>query len=436
VRISVFGLGYVGAVSCACLADLGHDVIGVDVSPEKVEMMGRGVAPITEAGLTDLLDRAVAEGRLTTTTDASEAVRRSDVAMVCVGTPSTASGGVDSTYLERVCEQIGRAVAEQRPDFFCVMTRSTSVPSVHHLLTETLERESGRTIGDGIGYVCHPEFLREGVAVQDFYDPPKIVFGASDSRSEELCRRLYPGVPGETFVVPIDVAAMVKYADNAFHAVKVTFANEIGLLCKELDVDASAVMELFCQDTKLNISARYLRPGFAFGGSCLPKDVRGLLDTARHHATPVPMLAGALDSNRQQVDRLVQRVLGPGRYTVGLVGLAFKEGTDDVRESPAVALVERLTGKGHPVVIHDRHLALQRMVGANLSFALQSIPHLAELLVDDLQDLVDRSAVVVVAHRLDPQTWSGLTWPDDVRIIDLANVPQLADLPGYEGLYW
>ena len=436
MRISVFGLGYVGAVSCACLADLGHDVIGVDVSAEKVAMMGRGEPPITEAGLSELLARAVADGRLTTTTNASDAVRDSDVAMVCVGTPSTPSGGVDSTYLVRVCEQIGRAVAEHRPDFFCVMTRSTSVPSIHHLLRETLERESGRTMGEDIGYVCHPEFLREGAAVNDFYDPPKIVFGVSDARSEDACRDLYPGVAGETFVVPVDVAAMVKYADNAFHAVKVTFANEVGLLCKDLDVDASAVMDLFCRDTKLNISARYLRPGFAFGGSCLPKDVRGLLDTARQHATPVPMLAGALDSNRQQVDRLVQRVLGPGRYTVGLVGLAFKEGTDDVRESPAVALVERLTGKGHPVMIHDRHLALQRMVGANLSFALQSIPHLADLLVDDLQTVVDRSSVVVVAHRLDTPTWSSITWPEGTRIIDLANVPELAQIPGYEGLYW
>ena len=281
MRISVFGLGYVGAVSCACLADLGHDVIGVDVSADKVAMMGRGEPPIMEAGLDELLSGAIAAGRLTTTTSASDAVRDSEVAMVCVGTPSTRSGGVDATFLERVCEEIGRAVAEHRPEFFCVMTRSTSVPSVHRLLQETLERESGRTVGDGIGYVCHPEFLREGSAVADFYDPPKIVFGAADGRSQKLCLELYPGVTGETFIVPVDVAAMVKYADNAFHAVKVTFANEIGMLCKELGVDATEVMELFCQDTKLNISTRYLRPGFAFGGSCLPKDVRGLLDEAR-----------------------------------------------------------------------------------------------------------------------------------------------------------
>lgn len=432
----MFGLGYVGAVTCACLADLGHEVVGVDVSADKVAMMGRGEAPIAEPGLDELLARAIADGRLTTTTVASDAVRDSEVAMVCVGTPSTASGGVDATYLVRVCEQIGQALAEHDPDFFCVMTRSTSVPSVHHDLVDVLERSSGRVMGEGIGYVCHPEFLREGVAVRDFYEPAKIVFGVGDSRSEKLCEDLYTGVAGETFVVPVDVAAMVKYADNAFHAVKVTFANEIGMLCKELGVDAAAVMDLFCQDTKLNISPRYLRPGFAFGGSCLPKDVRGLLDAARQLATPVPMLAGALDSNRIQVERLTQRVLGPGRYTVGLVGLAFKEGTDDVRESPAVALVERLTGKGHPVVIHDRHLALARLVGANLSFALHSIPHLADLLIDDLQEVVSQSAVLVVSHRLDPETWSGVAWPEGIRIIDLVNVAELTHLPGYDGLYW
>jgi GDP-mannose 6-dehydrogenase len=436
MRISVFGLGYVGAVTCACLADLGHEVIGVDVSADKVAMMGRGEPPIMEDGLQELLTAAIAAGRLSTTTDASTAVAATDVAMVCVGTPSTATGGVDSSFLERVCEQIGHAVAEHDPEFFCVMTRSTSVPAVHHLLEAVLERTSGRNMGEGLGYVCHPEFLREGAAVRDFYEPAKIVFGADDERSQKICAELYPGIAGETFVVPVDVAAMVKYADNAFHAVKVTFANEIGMLCKSLDVDAAAVMDLFCQDTKLNISARYLRPGFAFGGSCLPKDVRGLLDTARHGAVAVPMLSGALESNRIQVDQLAKRVLGPGRYTVGLVGLAFKERTDDVRESPAVALVEQLTGKGHPVVIHDRHLAVRRLVGANLSFALHSIPHLAELLVDDLQTVVDRSRVVVVSHRLDAPTWAGVTWPDGVRILDLVGIPELVDLPGYEGLYW
>ena len=436
MRISVFGLGYVGAVTCACLADLGHEVVGVDVSADKVAMMGRGEPPIAEPGLAELLGRAIDAGRLRTTIDAAEAVGASEVAMVCVGTPSTASGGVDATFLERVCEQIGAAVAARDPEFFCVMTRSTSVPAVHRELVAVLERASGRVAGEGIGYVCHPEFLREGAAVRDFYDPAKIVFGVDDARSEKLCEDLYPGIAGETFVVPVDVAAMVKYADNAFHAVKVTFANEIGMLCEGLDVDASAVMDVFVQDTKLNISPRYLRPGFAFGGSCLPKDVRGLLDTARQLATPVPLLAGTLESNRIQVERVVERVLGPDRHTVGLVGLAFKEGTDDVRESPTVAVVERLTGKGYPVVIHDRHLALQRLVGTNLSFALRSIPHLADLLVDDLQAVVDRAAVVVVSHRLDPASWADIQWPAGVRILDLVNVPDLAHLPGYEGLYW
>jgi GDP-mannose 6-dehydrogenase len=437
MRISVFGLGYVGAVSCGCLAALGHDVIGVDVIEDKVRRIAKGESPIIEEGIDAILAKAVADRKLRATTDVAAAVRETDIGLVCVGTPSTPSGGVDTRYLDRVCQQIGSAVRDQRRDFFAVLNRSTSLPTVHQSLMRILEETSGSKLGGHVGYVCHPEFLREGVAVHDFYHPPKIVFGASDGRSETLCRDLYPGVTAETFFVSPDVAAMVKYADNCFHALKVTFGNEIGLICKALGIDSHAVMDIFCKDRKLNISDKYLKPGNPFGGSCLPKDLRGLLDASRSTAVPLPMHAGMLESNRLQVERLVKRIVAlNGRNPVGLVGLAFKEGTDDVRESPMVALVEQLLGKGVPVRIYDEHLAVANMVGSNRSFALEAIPHLAELLSTDLKTVVAGSKTLVVNHRLSAERWKVAAIGADHHVIDLVNVPELRGTARYDGLYW
>ncbi len=437
MRISVLGLGYVGAVSCGCLAALGHHVIGVDVVKEKVDRIGRGESPIIEAGIDEILRKAVADKLLTSTTDVAGSVRDSDAALVCVGTPSNPAGGVDSTYLERVCRQIGEAVKAQNRDFYCVLSRSTSLPPVHAMLMRILEESSGRPLGKGIGYVCHPEFLREGAAVYDFYNPPKIVFGATDARSEALCRDLYPGIAAESFFVRPEVAAMVKYADNCFHALKVTFGNEIGLICKSLGIDSHAVMDIFCKDRKLNISDKYLKPGNPFGGSCLPKDLRGILDASRVTATPLPMHTGMLESNRVQIDRLVKRIVAQsGRAPLGLIGLAFKEGTDDVRESPMVYLIEQLLGKGVPVRIYDEHLAVQSLVGSNKSFALESIPHLAELLSTDLPAVVKASKTLVINHRLDAKRWAAANVTPAHKLIDLINIPELRSLAGYDGLYW
>jgi GDP-mannose 6-dehydrogenase len=422
MRISVFGLGYVGAVSCGCLAALGHRVIGVDVVEDKVRRIGRGESPIIEEGIDAILAKALADGLLSSTTDVAAAVRDSDAGLVCVGTPSNPAGGVDATHLERVCRQIAEAVRREGRDFYCVLNRSTSLPPVHASLMRILAESSGAPIGSRVGYVCHPEFLREGNAVHDFYHPPKIV---------------YPGIQAETFVTTPEVASMVKYADNCFHALKVTFGNEVGLICKSLDIDSHAVMEIFCRDRKLNISDKYLRPGNPFGGSCLPKDLRGILDAARTTATPLPMHAGMLESNRIQIDRLVRRIVASsGRQPLGLVGLAFKEGTDDVRESPMVYLVEQLLGKGVPVRIYDEHLAVQRLVGRNRSFALESIPHLAELLSRDLAEVVRAARVLVVNHRLDPARWAASGIGDQHRILDLVNIPELRGFAGYDGLYW
>ena len=437
MRISVFGLGYVGAVSCGCLADLGHSIVGVDVAKAKVDLINAGKPPIVEAGLDELLEKAIKAKTLRATTDGDEAVKNSDAALLCVGTPSTRSGGVTTHYLEAVARQIGESIKKQNhPGHFVVMTRSTSLPHVHELIIKILEESSGRKMGQGIGYVCHPEFLREGVAVEDFYHPPKVVFGATDPKTEEICKALYPRIEAPTFFVPPKVAAMIKYADNCFHALKVTFGNEVGLICKELGVDSHAVMDVFCADQKLNISPKYLKPGFAFGGSCLPKDLRAILDTARATATDLPMLSGMLASNKVQIESLLRRVISEKRPTVGLVGLAFKEGTDDVRESPLVNVVEALCGKGHPVRIYDEHLSPQALVGANRSFAFSAIPHLTELMSTDLQKVADQCDVLIVSHRLKPETWAKVKFKSGARIIDLVGVAALRKTAGYEGLYW
>lgn len=446
MRISIFGLGYVGAVSCACLAKLGHDVIGVDVAQAKVDMINDGQSPIIETDLPEMIAEVVAAGKLSATTSATEAVANSDVALLCVGTPSTPSGGVNAVYLEAVIQEIGQAIKGSNHKFFTILSRSTSLPPVHDRLMELLAESSGRTIGETVGYVCHPEFLREGVAVADFYQPPKIVFGVAteDEQTLATCHNLYPGIEAPTFVMAARSAAMVKYADNCFHAIKVTFGNEIGMMARTMGIDSHEVMDVFCQDTKLNISPKYLKPGLAYGGSCLPKDLRAMLDMGRQQAVSLPMLEGMSDSNDVQVKELVKRIISPSRPTVGIVGLAFKEGTDDVRESPIVSVVEQLTGKGHPVKIYDAHLSLQSLVGANRSFALQSIPHLADLLTDDLQSVVDASDVLLVSHRLDDARWQGIHWPEawnasetsDKKLIDLVNIPVLHDRPHYDGLYW
>lgn len=436
MRISIFGLGYVGSVSAGCLAKLGHSVVGVDVAQAKVDLMAAGEPTVQEIGLEPLLKEALAENRLAATTDFKHAVTNSEVALICVGTPSTPSGGMQTKYLEAVITQIGEAIKEQQPEHFAVMIRSTSLPDVHQDLMKLFEETSGRKLGEGLGYVCHPEFLREGIAVEDFFNPPKVVFGPSDPATAEVCKQLYPGIEAPTFFVKPKIAAMVKYADNCFHAVKVTFGNEIGLMCKELGVDSRAVMEIFCQDTKLNISRKYLMPGLAFGGSCLPKDLRAILDMSRQTARPLPMLAGTLASNAEQINALAKRILSPERPTVGIVGLAFKQDTDDVRESPMVTLVEMLAGKGHQLRIFDSELSLATMVGANRAFALQSIPHLSDLLTNDLQAVIDDADVLVVHHAMDASAWEKVTIKDSVKIIDLSGVESLMNHPGYEGIYW
>jgi len=439
MRVSVFGLGYVGTVTAACLANRGHRVIGVDVKPEKVDAINGGYSPILEPGLERLIQAGVGAGSLAATYDSAEAIGRSDIAMICVGTPSDGNGSVNTVYVERVCAEIGRAL-RGITDYRLISLRSTLPPGIfRERLLPLIERTSEKQAGADFGMAVTPEFLREGSAISDFENPPFTLIGQLDERSGSLLEQLFADVQAPIFHTDPDTASLVKYASNAFHALKVVFANEIGQLCKSAGVDGSEVMRIFCQDTLLNISSRYLKPGFAFGGSCLPKDLRALLYLARHHDVQVPVLEAILPSNRLQIERTVARILQDQRKRVGIIGLTFKPGTDDLRESPMVELVEVLSGKGLQVRIYDDNLSLSRLVGDNKAYIERTIPHLSRMLCGSIEEVVGDSDIVVVAHDCrdgKERLLDALT--SDHLLIDFVKIIPNGDhaLSTYEGICW
>ncbi len=437
--ISVFGLGYVGCVSAACLASRGHRVVGVDVNPDKMSALRQGTSPIVEAEIGDLTAAVVAAGNLVVTSDAHEAVLATDVSLICVGTPSAAGGALLTRYLEEVTAEIGAALRD-KDGWHVVVYRSTMVPGTcEGLLIPLLEDASGKRAGVDFGVCVNPEFLREGTSVRDFLDPPKTVVGGTDSRSIETVFGLYAGLPGPCFPVAVKVAEMTKYVDNSFHAVKIGFANEIGAICAALGLDSHAVMDVFMSDTKLNISPAYLRPGFAFGGSCLPKDLRALTHTARSNDIDTPLLANVLASNEVRLRHAVDLVIADGRRKVGIFGLSFKPGTDDLRESPMLELAERLIGKGFDVKIHDANVIVSRLIGANRSYIDERLPHIGELLVDDVDAVVAHGEVLIVASRA-PEVLDALSRAGSERlIIDLVRLPdagQRRETANYQGIGW
>jgi GDP-mannose 6-dehydrogenase len=437
-RVAVFGLGYVGTVSAACLASRGFTVIGVDVSPDKVTMVTEGRTPVVEERIGDLIAEQVAAGRLTATSDAAAAVAATDLALVCVGTPSTPSGSLLTAYLEQVAEQIGAALVG-RTDRYTVVIRSTMLPTTcEEIVAPRLEAASGLCAGVDFGLAVNPEFLREGSSVRDFFDPPKTVIGEIDEASGDAVARLYEGLPGPLYRVPLGVAEMIKYADNSFHALKTGFANEMGAVCKALGLDSHAVMGILTADTKLNISPAYLRPGYAFGGSCLPKDLRALVHRARRADVSIPILESILPSNEGQIDRVFRTIEATGKRRVGLLGLSFKPGTDDLRESPMVALAERLLGRGFELMIHDPQVAVSRLLGANRAYVDQRIPHLSRLMASSAQAVVAHAEVVVVGAA-DPDALAELREADGRIIVDLVRFPGSEDYEGdgrYIGVGW
>ena len=433
MRISVFGLGYVGAVSASCLAADGHTVIGVDTNPVKVDLLNQGRAPVIEAGLGELIEEGVRSGRLRATTDCDEAVAGTELGLVCVGTPSKSNGSLDLAYLRRVADDIGQAIGRQQTDFVVVI-RSTVLPgTTRQVVLPDLERAAGRPVAVGV----HPEFLREGTAIRDFHEPPKVVVGAADPQVQQLVAPVAsrPGAP--LIQTDLELAEMVKYADNAWHALKVTFANEIGSLAKAQGLDGHRVMDILCADTKLNLSPVYLRPGFAFGGSCLPKDVRALRHRGRGLDLDLPVLNAILPSNTQQLDRAFRLVADAGSRRVGVLGLAFKAGTDDLRESPMVEVVERLIGKGYDVRIYDANVSLAKLVGANKSYILDQIPHISDLMVASIDDVLDHAGTVVIGNR-DPAFQALAEHPrPGQRVVDLVRiVDRRSDGNEYDGICW
>jgi GDP-mannose 6-dehydrogenase len=437
-RIAVFGMGYVGCVSAACLASRGNQVVGVDVSPDKVQMVSEGRTPVVEERIGELIAEQVSEGRLRATTEAAEAIAETDVALVCVGTPSTPAGDLTTTYLEQVADEIGAALRD-REDRYTVVLRSTMLPTTcDEVIRPRLEAASGKVAGEGFGLAVNPEFLREGSSVRDFFDPPKTVIGQVDDASGDVVAALYEGLPGPVYRVPIRVAEMTKYVDNGFHALKVGFANEIGAVCKALGLDSHTVMEIFVSDTKLNISPAYLKPGFAFGGSCLPKDLRAITHRARRADTPVPILESILPSNEGQIDRVFRAIEATGKRRVGLFGLSFKAGTDDLRESPMVALAERLLGRGFELMIYDQNVAVSRLLGANRAYVDSRIPHLSKLMASSADAVVNHAEICVVGAA-DPEAIAALGRVNGRVVVDLVRFPGSEAYEGsadYIGVGW
>ena len=437
MRVSIFGLGYVGCVSAACFADRGHEVIGVDSNPVKVDIINEGRSPIVEKGVEELIQQAVQEKRLRATNDSRDAVLNSDVSIVCVGTPCNHNGSLDLTYIKRVCQEIGAAL-EAKSRYHIVTIRSTMLPgTIEQTVIPTLEVYSGKRAGRDFGVAINPEFLREGTSVHDFDNPPFTLIGADNDDAVEPLRRLYAHVSAPVIVTGIKEAEMVKYTCNSFHALKVTFANEIGNICKALGIDSHQVMDAFCQDTKLNLSPYYLKPGFAFGGSCLPKDLRAITYKAKERDVETPLLNSILTSNRQQVERAIDMVLRTGRKKVGVLGLSFKSGTDDLRESPMVTLIETLIGKGMRLAIYDRDVELARLFGANKEYIEREIPHISSLLSASLEEVVDGSEVIIIGKKEAEFQALADKLNNGRVIIDLVRQFEVEDArKSYQGMCW
>ena len=437
-RVSVFGLGYVGSVTAACLASKGHSVIGVDTSPSKVEQLDAGRSPIVEPGMKELVEQAHGAAQLRATTDSAAAVMQTDISFLCVGTPSLRSGKLDLGHMEPVCREIGK-VLKSKDAFHLVVVRSTVLPgTAEGIVIPALEQASGKRLGKAFGVCVNPEFMREGTAVSDFLEPAMTIIGAADAHHAALLRELYAWAPGRIFETSFRCAEMVKYVCNAWHAVKVSFANEVGALAKELGVDAEAVIEIFTADTKLNISSTYLKPGFAFGGSCLPKDVRALNYRAKELDLKLPLFDSILPSNDEHLKRAIEMVLDTGKRNVAILGLSFKAATDDLRESPQVQLVKHLLGEGCAIKIWDDNVSLGRLIGSNRQYIEQAIPHIGSLLENDLGQVLKNAQVVVIGTRgISRAQLQAHLRPDHI-VLDLVNL-ETARRPAaanYEGICW
>jgi GDP-mannose 6-dehydrogenase len=436
MKISIFGLGYVGAVSAGCLAKDGHQVIGLDPNRTKVDLINKGMTPIIEKDIGDMIAGAVQSGNLRATTDVREGVMNTDISLICVGTPSLLNGNLDLSYVRRVCEEIGSALKEKE-GFHVVVGRSTMLPgSMRSMVIPTLEAFSGKKAGVDFGVCNNPEFLREGTAVHDYYHPPKTVIGESDPRAGDMLVELYKKMTAPLIRTDIETAEMVKYTDNNWHALKVTFANEIGNICKAVGIDGHKVMEVFCQDTKLNLSPYYMKPGFAFGGSCLPKDVRALIYKGRSLDLELPVLSAIMPSNQRQISKAIDMIVNKNKRKIGILGFAFKAGTDDLRESPIVDVIEYLIGKGYDLKLYDKNVNLAALTGANRDYILNHIPHISKLMVNNVQEVLDSAETIVIGNGSEEFKSIPGSLKDGQVVVDLVRVCNDKSASHYDGICW
>jgi len=431
--ISIFGLGYVGCVGMGCMAKSGHTVIGVDVAPEKVERINSGKATIVEKDIDELIAKAHALKLIRATHDYKEAVLHSDISFLCVGTPSTDKGHLNLDYIYQTAKEIGEALKE-KSTFHVVVIRSTVLPGTNDKLSAIIEKFSGKVRDIDFAVVSNPEFLREGTAVADYMNPPLTVLGSSCSKAIHIMQELYKNTNSPIEVVAVEVAELIKYVNNSYHALKVVFANEVGSVCKQLGVDSHEVMRIFCMDKQLNISPYYFKPGFAYGGSCLPKDLKALNTLAHDLYMETPVLNAIDDSNVKHLNRVVQMIEHTQKRKIGVLGLSFKAGTDDMRNSPIVSIIENLSGKGCEVKIYDKNVALSRLIGKNKSVITEKLPHLNSMLQDSLQSVLAWAEVLVVANKEDE--FKTLVLSDKQIVIDLVRIPELEKQKNYKGLCW
>jgi GDP-mannose 6-dehydrogenase len=437
LKVSIFGLGYVGTVCAGCFAKEGHEIVGVDPLRTKVDLINAGKSPIIESDIEEIIAEAVKAGRLRATDDSVQAIQDTDLSLVCVGTPSQINGNLDLTHVRHVCEQVGHALKGKSARHTVVM-RSTILPgTMGRMVIPVLEESSGKKAGTDFGVCNNPEFLREGSAVADFIFPAKTVIGEVDRRSGDTLAALYANLDAPLIRTDIETAEMIKYIDNSWHALKIGFANEVGNLCKAFSIDAQRAMEIFCQDTKLNISPAYLMPGFAFGGSCLPKDLRALAYSAKLHDVELPILNSILPSNELQIARGLQLIMDKGRKRIGILGFSFKAGTDDLRESPMIEIIERLTGKGYDVRIYDKNVHVAKLVGANRDFILNRIPHISRLMVDNVDAVLQHAETVVIGNKAAEFESVPQRLRTGQNLVDFVRISRNVKIDGrYSGICW
>jgi GDP-mannose 6-dehydrogenase len=433
MKISIFGLGYVGCVSLGCLAQNGNQVIGVDIESSKVDLIKKGKATIIEKDIDKIISEQHVIGRIRATSDVNDAVNNSDLSIICVGTPSAPEGHLNLEYIFKIAQQIGTVLKEKK-SFHVIAIRSTVLPGTNIKVGQIIEQASGKKRNIGFSVVSNPEFLREGTAVEDYYNPPYTVIGSDNEQAIALMKEAYLQVTGPVEVVEIKVAELIKYVNNSYHALKVVFANEIGNICKKLGIDSHEVMRLFCLDTKLNLSPYYFKPGFAYGGSCLPKDLKALETIAHDFYIDSPVLNSIEKSNSRTKDFLLDLILQKGKLKVGIMGISFKAGTDDLRYSPIVDVIEKLIGKGYEVKVFDQNVNFSRLIGRNRSFIETYLPHLNRILINNMQEVADWSELIVLTTN--DKIFKELKINKSQVIIDLVRIPEFLNVPGYEGISW